>query len=88
MKFNLKNQYLNYKAKLFNSSIKEMTKKIEMVKTRTLKGIINEKKWDSIYNKKNNKIKEEFSRIIHSKLPENFDPHDDFNFAIFLKYFL
>ena len=43
-KFNLKNRYLNLKAKLFNSSIKEMTKKIEIVKTRTLKKIISEKK--------------------------------------------
>jgi len=44
LKFDLENQYLNYKAKLFNSSIKEMTKKTEIVKTRTLKGIINKKK--------------------------------------------
>jgi len=44
LKFNLKNQYLNYKAKLFSSSLKEMTKKTEIVKTRTLKRIINEKK--------------------------------------------
>ena len=44
LKYNLKNQYLNYKAKLFNSSLKEMTEKTEIVKTRTLKRIINEKK--------------------------------------------
>ena len=43
-KFNLKNKYLNYKAKLFNSSLKEMTKRIEIVKTRTLKKITSEKK--------------------------------------------
>ena len=47
-KFNLKNQYLNYKAKLFNSSVEEMTKKTEVVKTRTLKKIINEKKIQKI----------------------------------------
>ena len=44
LKFNLENRYLNYKAKLFNSSLKEMTKRTEIVKTRTLKRIINEKK--------------------------------------------
>ena len=37
------------------------------------KGILHEKKWNSIYNKKSNKIKEEFSRIINNKLPKNFD---------------
>ena len=43
-KFDLKNRFLNYKAKLFNSSLKEMTKRIEIVKTRTLKKITSEKK--------------------------------------------
>ena len=37
------------------------------------KGILHEKKWNSIYNKKSKKIKEEFSRIINNKLPKNFD---------------
>ena len=32
-----------------------------------------EKKWNAIYNKKNNKFKEEFSRTINGKLPQNFD---------------
>jgi FkbM family methyltransferase len=44
LKFNSKNSWLNYKAKLFSSSVKEMTRKIEVVKTRTLKKIINIKK--------------------------------------------
>ena len=44
LKFNLENKYLNYKAKLFNSSVREMTKKTENAKTKTLKRIINEKK--------------------------------------------
>jgi len=44
LRFNLKNSWLNYKAKLFSSSVKEMTKKIEIVKTRTLKKIIEAKK--------------------------------------------
>ena len=37
------------------------------------KGIIEEKKWSKVYNKKNKKIKEELSRIINNKLPKNFD---------------
>ena len=37
------------------------------------KGILQEKKWNAIYNKKNNKFKEEFSRTINGKLPQNFD---------------
>ena len=37
------------------------------------KGAIYEKKWNSIYNKKNRKIREELSRIISGKLPESFD---------------
>jgi len=37
------------------------------------KGLIEEKKWKSIYDKKNNKIREEIDRIINNKLPENFN---------------
>ena len=37
------------------------------------KGSIEEKKWNSIYNKKNKKIKDEVSRIINNKLPEGFN---------------
>jgi transketolase len=37
------------------------------------KGILEEKKWNKIYNKKSKKIKYEFSRIINNKLPKNFD---------------
>ena len=37
------------------------------------KGSIEEKKWNNIYNKKNKKIKEEFSRVINNKLPNGFD---------------
>jgi len=37
------------------------------------KGILLEKKWNNIYNKKNKKIKDEFFRIINNKLPQNFD---------------
>ena len=37
------------------------------------KGISQEKKWNNIYNKKSKTIKEEFSRIINNKLPNNFD---------------
>ena len=37
------------------------------------KGVIEEKKWNSIYNKKDKKIKDEISRIIKNKLPENLD---------------
>ena len=37
------------------------------------KGILQEKKWNNIYNKKNNKFKDEFSRTINGKLPKNFD---------------
>ena len=37
------------------------------------KGILQEKKWNTIYNKKRKKIKDEFLRIINNKLPKNFD---------------
>ena len=37
------------------------------------KGIIQEKKWNAIYNKKSKKMKDEFLRIINNKLPKNFD---------------
>jgi len=37
------------------------------------KGILLEKKWNTVYNKKGKKIKDEFSRIINNKLPKNFD---------------
>ena len=37
------------------------------------KGILEEKEWNKIYNKKNKKIKNEFSRVIKNKLPKNFD---------------
>ena len=44
LKFNLQNNYLNYKAKLFSSTIRGMTKNIKIVKTKTLKKIIKENK--------------------------------------------
>jgi len=37
------------------------------------KGILEEKKWNKVYNKKSKKIKDEFSRIINNELPKNFD---------------
>ena len=37
------------------------------------KGTDHEKKWNNIFNKKNKKIKDEFSRIVNNKLPSNFD---------------
>ena len=37
------------------------------------RGFLYEKKWNNIYNKKNKKIKEEFTRVINDKLPKNFD---------------
>ena len=37
------------------------------------KGQLQEKKWNSIYNKKSKKIKDELFRITNNKLPENFN---------------
>ena len=37
------------------------------------KGILEEKKWSSAFNKKNKKIKDEITRIINNKLPDDFD---------------
>jgi len=37
------------------------------------KGISSEKKWSTIYNKKNKKIKDELLRVINHKLPKNFN---------------
>ena len=37
------------------------------------KGILLEKKWNSIFNKKSKKIKDELKRISDNKLPKNFD---------------
>ncbi len=37
------------------------------------KGADLEKKWESVFNKKNKKIKDEFLRIFNNKLPNNFD---------------
>ena len=39
------------------------------------KGILEEKKWNSIYNKKNKKIRDEITRITNNKLPKDFDNH-------------
>jgi len=39
------------------------------------RGISEEKKWNSIYNKKDKKIRDEINRIIKSKLPHGFDEH-------------
>ena len=39
------------------------------------KGILDEKKWNSIYNKKNKKIRDEITRITNNKLPKDFDGH-------------
>ena len=36
------------------------------------RGLLQEKKWDSIFHKKSKKIKEEFFRVINDKLPKNF----------------
>jgi len=37
------------------------------------RGILQEKKWNNIYNKKSKKVRDEFSRIINKKLPKNLD---------------
>jgi len=37
------------------------------------KGVLEEKKWNSIYNKKDNKIRDEIDRITSGKLPKDFD---------------
>jgi transketolase len=37
------------------------------------KGILLEKQWNTTYNKKSKKIKDEFSRVINDKLPKNFE---------------
>ena len=39
------------------------------------KGIPEEKKWNSIYNKKDKKIRDEITRIIKNKLPHDFNDH-------------
>jgi len=37
------------------------------------KGILYEKKWNSVYSKKDSKIREEIARITNNKLPKDFD---------------
>jgi len=37
------------------------------------KGMLEEKKWNMIFNKKTKKIKDEFLRVINDKLPKSFD---------------
>ena len=37
------------------------------------KGVLQEKNWNTVFNKKSKNIKDEFSRIINNKLPKNFD---------------
>ena len=39
------------------------------------KGVVEENKWNSVYNKKDKKIKNEINRIIDLKLPEDFNRH-------------
>ena len=56
----------NTKFKIPNEILKEWRKIGE-------KGISEQAKWNSIYNKKDKKIKDEISRIIKNKLPEGFD---------------
>jgi len=37
------------------------------------KGVVEEKKWNIIYSKKNEKIRKELSRVLNNKLPDNFN---------------
>ena len=37
------------------------------------KGIVEEKKWNKIYNKKSKKVKDELNRVINDELPKNFE---------------
>ena len=37
------------------------------------RGVLLEKKWNSIYNKKNRKIKDELTRVVKNELPKNFE---------------
>ncbi len=37
------------------------------------KGMLIEKKWNNVFNKKNKKIKDEFSRVVNNKLPKDFE---------------
>ena len=37
------------------------------------KGVLQEKKWNKVYNKKSKKIKDELLRVINNKLPKNFE---------------
>ena len=37
------------------------------------RGNLYEKKWKSIFNKKGNKVKDEFTRLINGRLPKNLD---------------
>ena len=39
------------------------------------RGILEEKKWNLIYNKKGKKIRDEISRIVKNELPHDFDKH-------------
>ena len=39
------------------------------------RGILEEKRWNSIYSKKNKKIREEIARIINNRLPYDFNNH-------------
>ena len=39
------------------------------------RGILEENKWNSIYNKKDKKIKNEINRITSNKLPQDFNKH-------------
>jgi len=37
------------------------------------KGMLIEKKWNNVFNKKSKKIKDEFSRVVNNKLPKDFE---------------